>query len=201
MSRKDRRCQSYEGVVRLTRRRVGEGAPRPEACVFSPCGRHVAYVRRVRQATTPSGEGAAAAPATKAKKLAWLRKVTKKLSSVFSKSESSEGGAVGDGEGDQEEKDEEEGEWFNQVCVVSLKWGGSSGPFSPVKMPSRAARIGTGKASAYDRHRIAAADDEGLAQLKHAAMLAIGIAAVARGVAVIGHNEALEWARENGCKF
>ena len=40
--------------IRLTRRRFGKQAPRPETVCFSPCGGHVAYVRRViRSGLTP----------------------------------------------------------------------------------------------------------------------------------------------------
>jgi Tol biopolymer transport system component len=35
---------------RLTNRAAAAEAPRPEACVFSPDGRQIAYVRRVAQA-------------------------------------------------------------------------------------------------------------------------------------------------------
>jgi hypothetical protein len=35
------------GVTRLTKKRFGKEAPRPEAVEWSPCGRYVSYVRRV----------------------------------------------------------------------------------------------------------------------------------------------------------
>jgi hypothetical protein len=107
-----RRRHAYDGVVRLTRRRVGEAAPRPEACVFSPCGRYVAYVRRVQVAPPP--------PPPTSKRAAFFRRVRVPRWSRKPPAES-----ASDGVGDQKVK--VEGEWHNQVCVVTLKWGGGLG--------------------------------------------------------------------------
>jgi len=43
-------------TLRLTPRSDDAGAPRPEACVFSPDGKKVAYVRRVPSPTTPCNQ-------------------------------------------------------------------------------------------------------------------------------------------------
>ena len=62
-------------LTRLTRRRGGVAAPRPEACVFSPDGTKIAYVRRIQIVPEPvgaeptgagAGAGAAGAEVTSA---------------------------------------------------------------------------------------------------------------------------------------
>lgn len=163
----------YEGVTRLTRRRLGEGAPRPEAAVFSPCGRHVAYVRRV-QVPAPDVVTARKPP----RGVHFLRRAKVKLASMLTRSE--DAGALEPSRRVDDKEERAEEEWYNQVCVVTLKWGLKRG----VETLPRQAMMQRARAAWYLRYSVD--EGRGFGLMKRASTVVLAAAAVWRFAAVRG---------------